>query len=265
MINSADLIAKFRQAQSEGWGYIWGERGGVWTQAKQDGATREQTIKYGQKWVGKKVADCSGLFSWAFNQLGGYMYQGSNTMWAKYMVNKGLLTGGHIPKPGSVVFKTKGDDRYHVGLFVGNDVVIEAKGTSSGVVVSSLKFWHEWGEPKGVIFSGESEVPMFTPNLVILPKGKEGQTVNVRKNPKANSMVLIAVRDGTQVMAGAEITSDGQRWKEVKYNAGTGYMMSQYLQVIGSAPVEPPGTDTVTIALPHSAAQALFDALKLQL
>ena len=66
MINSADLIAKFRQAQSEGFGYIWGERGGVWTQAKQDKATREQTIKYGQKWVGKKVADCSGLFSWAF-------------------------------------------------------------------------------------------------------------------------------------------------------------------------------------------------------
>ena len=265
MIKSADLIAKFRQAQSEGFGYIWGERGGVWTQAKQDKATREQTIQYGQKWVGKKAADCSGLFSWAFNQLGGYMYQGSNTMWTKYMEDKGPLTGGYIPKPGSAVFKTKGDDRYHVGLFVGNDVVVEAKGTSSGVVVSSLKFWHEWGEPKGVIFSEESEVPMFTPNLVTLPKGKEGQTVNVRKNPKANSMVLIAVRDGTQIMAGAEITSDGQRWKEVKYNAGTGYMMSQFLQVVGSAPVEPPGTDTVTITLPHSAAQALFDTLGIAL
>lgn len=46
MIKSADLIDKFRQAQSEGWGYIWGERGSVWTQAKQNKATREQTIQY---------------------------------------------------------------------------------------------------------------------------------------------------------------------------------------------------------------------------
>ena len=84
----------------------------------------------------------------------------------------------------------------------------------------------------------------------------------MRKNPKANSIGgQRLLETATQVMAGIEITSDGQCWKEVKYNAGTGYMMSQYLQVIGSAPVEPPGIDTVTITLPHSAAQALFDAL----
>jgi len=39
---------------------------------------------YGDKWIGRYVTDCSGLFYWAFKELGGYMYHGSNTMWDKY-------------------------------------------------------------------------------------------------------------------------------------------------------------------------------------
>lgn len=70
MISTNDLISKFRYALENDWGYIWGQAGDVWTQAKQNAATREQTKKYGQQWVGHHVADCSGLFrgrssSWA--------------------------------------------------------------------------------------------------------------------------------------------------------------------------------------------------------
>jgi cell wall-associated NlpC family hydrolase len=39
---------------------------------------------YGARWIGRTVTDCSGLFAWAFKELGGYMYHGSNTMWSKY-------------------------------------------------------------------------------------------------------------------------------------------------------------------------------------
>ena len=94
MIKAAALIAKFQEALDDHWGYIWGTAGGIWTQKEQDAATREMTVKFGQQWVGRHVADCSGLFTWAFKQLGGFMYHGSNTMYREYCVDKGRLISG---------------------------------------------------------------------------------------------------------------------------------------------------------------------------
>ena len=160
-IYADQLIKLFSQALKEKWGYIWGGSGETWTQAKQDAATRDMTVKYGQKWVGRRVADCSGLFSWAFKSLGGYMYHGSNTMWKKYCTAKGELKNGkrddgETLKPGSAVFmcKKNSTDYYHVGLYVGDDDVIEAKGTRYGVVESKLSTWTHWAELKGVSYSG---------------------------------------------------------------------------------------------------------------
>ena len=94
MIQPEKLIAKFQHALSEKWGYIMNEAGSRWTQKRQDADKRPEVIQYGQRWVGHKVTDCSGLFSWAFKQLGGTMYHGSNTMWRKYMTSKGELKNG---------------------------------------------------------------------------------------------------------------------------------------------------------------------------
>ena len=118
-VSAAEVVALFRRALAEKWGYIWGGTGQVHTQRAQDSATRAQTIRYGQQWVGRRVADCSGLFWWAYKQLGGYMYHGSNTMWNKYSKAKGKLqnsrrTDGQTLKPGSAVFHVKGNDRHHV-------------------------------------------------------------------------------------------------------------------------------------------------------
>lgn len=137
-VSAAEVVALFRRALAEKWGYIWGGTGQVHTQRAQDSATRAQTIRYGQQWVGRRVADCSGLFWWAYKQLGGYMYHGSNTMWRKYAAAKGSLHGGKRTdgqplKPGTAVFLTKGSDRHHVGLYVGDGEVIEAKGTAYAV------------------------------------------------------------------------------------------------------------------------------------
>lgn len=163
-IDAKKLIRLFQQALDEHWGYIWGAAGEKWTQEKQDAATRDMTVKYGQQWVGKYVADCSGLFYWAFKKLGGYMYHGSNTMWSKYCTSKGALkngarSDGQTLKPGSAVFKCKnGTDYYHVGLYIGNNTVIEAQGTSTGVVTSKLSTWTHWGELKGINYGSNIEV-----------------------------------------------------------------------------------------------------------
>lgn len=161
MITPDALIALFKRALSEGWGYIYGGAGQTWTAAKQRAATRAMTVKYGAKWIGKRVADCSGLFAWAFRELGGSIYHGSNTIWRSHLSAKGKLkngarTDGQAIKPGTAVFLT--DDkqsRHHIGLYVGSDTVIEAKGTQYGVVTSKLSHWDEWGELKGVQYEEE--------------------------------------------------------------------------------------------------------------
>ena len=143
-ISSSELTAQFQTALREGWGYIYGASGEIWTQAQQNAASREQTKKYGQKWVGHRVADCSGLFAWAFRQLGGYCYHGSNTMFRRYSSASGSLsagkrTDGEPLKPGTAVYKFNASEGYHhVGLYIGAGAVIEAKGTAYGVVTSKI-------------------------------------------------------------------------------------------------------------------------------
>ena len=170
MITPDALIAKFRQALDEHWGYIWGTAGEAWTEAKQKelekttDSSRAQGRKYGSKWIGHTVADCSGLFSWAFKKLGGIMYHGSDTMYRKYCVNKGELCKGkrtdqRMLKPGTAVFVWNGSNYSHVGLYVGDGIVIEAMGTIKGVTTTKVSAgkWTHWGELTGVDYAGESE------------------------------------------------------------------------------------------------------------
>ena len=42
-ISSSELIAQFQTALRDGWGYIYGASGEIWTQAQQNAASREQT------------------------------------------------------------------------------------------------------------------------------------------------------------------------------------------------------------------------------
>lgn len=176
MIKASDLIRLFQQALDEKWGYIWGTRGQVWTQASQNRATRDMTVRYGQKWVGRRVADCSGLFVWAFKQLGGSIYHGSNTMWKKYTTIKGTLTGTMELRPGTAVFTVGSDGvRGHVGLYVGGGICIEAKGTQYGVVTSQLSRWDEWGELVGVEYDLPADGITIAPRT--LRKGDRGTDV----------------------------------------------------------------------------------------
>jgi len=189
VISTQALIEKFKQALAEKWGYIWGTAGETWTAAKQaelektTDKDREQGRLYGSKWIGHKVADCSGLFSWAFKQLGGYMYHGSNTMWLKYCTAKGEMrngkrTDGKPLLPGTAVFtyNKKDGKRGHVGLYIGDGWVIEAQGTKAGVVKTKVTAskWVEWGELKGVDYSGTAPEPAPDPGPANRPTIRKG-------------------------------------------------------------------------------------------
>ena len=211
MISTEALIAKFQYALDNDWGYIWGAAGIMWTAAKQQDKVNYMVRKYGAnwknsqeakadtyypaaangtKWIGHMVADCSGLFTWAFKQLGGSMYHGSNTMYNKYCTAHGKLKGGRRTdgqelKPGTAVFtwNEKNQNHGHVGLYIGDGWVIEASGTINGVIKSRITIskWVEWGELKGVNYAEAPQDVITDPedNMTYgtIRKGSKGPVV----------------------------------------------------------------------------------------
>ena len=175
-IKALDLVSAFRIPLAEKWGYIWGKRGQAWTQANQDAATREMTVKYGQKWVGRKVADCSGMFVWAYKRFGASIYHGSDTIWRKYTSMTGRVEGTLSIRPGTAVFMENDGKRTHIGLYVGGGKCIEAQGTRTGVVESDISRWDEWGQLTDVDYEGVSadEIRVALPTL---RRGDEGAAV----------------------------------------------------------------------------------------
>ena len=229
-IKPADLIAKFKHALDDSWGYIWGTAGEKWTEAKQKAATRDTTVKYGKKWIGHMVADCSGLFSWAFKQLGGYMYHGSDTMYRKYTtacgeLKSGKRTDGKTLEPGTAVFVWKPADKKwgHVGLFIGDGYVIEASCTKDGVIktkVSNSK-WTHWGLLKGVDYDAKPDpIPAGYARVT-------GTRVALRSAPTTQASILLRVETGKDVKVDEPPPSD---WLYVSYGGKKGYMMSKYLK-----------------------------------
>ena len=240
MIQAADLIAKFQYALDGNWGYIWGKTHEMWSEAKQaayvrayhDDKRRANSVQYGGRWAGHWVTDCSGLFAWAFNELGGYMYHGSNTMYDKYCqqhgtLKKGLRSDGKPLLPGSAVFTGDGGNKGHVGLFCGNGKVIEAAGTKQGVIVSSVtdKKWTFWGELKDVEYGdGGGAMPDIKP-----AEGEAivtGVRVALREGPSTKSKVLTRIDTGETVHK--EASPDG--WEYVTANGKSGFMMKEFLR-----------------------------------
>ena len=133
------------------YGYIWGQSGGVWTQKMQDRVMadpkgREQTKKYGQKWVGHNVVDCSGIPYHVTKTNGCKCSHSSYTQYLDYCSNRGRLSKEMIDSliPGAGIFQYSNKyvhPYYHVGIYVGDGYLIEAKGTFDGVVKTPVTNW----------------------------------------------------------------------------------------------------------------------------
>ena len=234
MIYANALIEKFQYALDNAWGYIYATAGVMWTAAKQEALekttdpNREMGRKYGKRWIGHYVADCSGLFSWAFKELGGYMYHGSDTMFRKYTTANGTLksgkrTDGLELKPGTAVFVWKeSEQKYsHVGLYIGNGKVIEAASTQKGVVKSNAsdKKWTHWGELTGVTY-GDAPVPEGYAVVT-------GKRVALRQDPSLKANIIMRIDTGKTVKIETPPPSE---WEYVEYSGKKGYMMKKFLK-----------------------------------
>lgn len=100
------------------------------------------------KWLGRWVCDCSGLIKAARKALSG-VWQDVSAQ-GTYDQCKARGTIGSMPlTPGCTVYMYSADKKRmgHVGMYIGNGQVVEARGVDYGVVVTKLseRAWTHWG------------------------------------------------------------------------------------------------------------------------
>ena len=244
MIPVAAFIAQVLIPLMAGWGYIYKTHGRIWTAADQQKATRAQTKQYGSQWIGKMVTDCSGLIYWACMELGVKVVWHARYLYTDWCKNKGKLSGGKRTDggtllPGSLVFlQGKEDHIHHVGVYIGKNTCVEAKGTRWGVVTSEVSHWDHWGELKVVDYAGaedledvewkpEENVDMSTYAIVNNPQ----TWLNVRREPSSGAQLVTRVKKGTEVQV-LDMSNPG--WWKIQYNGKTGYASAEYLLLKGS-------------------------------
>lgn len=156
--NNLDLAQWCRNAQKNGWGYVYGgygqlctvayldQQAAAWPGANEAGGPM-RTV--GEKWLGKRVTDCIGLiksYAW-YNPSNGSIKPGANgfsdcsasSIWGS-VTESGEISS--IPEVEGLGVWMPG----HIGVYVGKGEVIEAMGTAYGVVKTKVagRGWHKW-------------------------------------------------------------------------------------------------------------------------
>lgn len=222
-VKASDLVKIFKQMASEKWKYVAGAH------------------KAGE-------VDCSGAFYYAYKQLGGYMYHGSNTMWRKYTTEKGKI--GEIDLvPGMAVFKVRKwssehssnswynsepGDVYHVGLYIGDNTVVEAKSTKYGVVTSDISTWGYAAKLKDtsydiVVILPNVEQPMFGTRMGVVKIGSGW--LNLRKAKDVNSERMGKLYNGDVLT----IIGEDDDWYTILHEKKTVYAKKNFIALVDQA------------------------------
>lgn len=231
MIRSDDLIALFQLMYAEHWSYEWG-------------AARRGCV------------DCSGAFVYAFRQLGGSIYHGSNTIARKYV---GAFQ--KTPVPGFAAFKWKKTDTakypdgrgdfYHIGLVDSDgEHVLNAKGTKAGFCRDPVGSWHSFAPLLGVTYptTGSAGGPPFPaePGRADAEKGESWSVteypaavkvssgrLNMRSGPGTEHSIVERLPNGTPLVVIAEFDTDGDGnadWAFVDEDGVQGYVSMAFIE-----------------------------------
>lgn len=155
MLTNIGLVEYAQKALTEKWGYVWGTFGQLLTEVLYQQKLQQYPNQVGSfksfirtNWLGRKVTDCVGLIKgYYWSESGMLKYNPINDVNANSMFSlakeKGIIES--IPDiPGLCVWK-----QGHIGVYIGNGQVIEARGTKYGVIQTPLREagstpWTHW-------------------------------------------------------------------------------------------------------------------------
>ena len=231
-----------------GSGYVWGGLGYTLTESRLNQLKSLYPNVYtgayltkAKALVGKKVYDCVGLikhFLWGNTGDGVLRYYATNGIpdttangMLELCKEKGSIsTAPDIP---GVMVHMEG----HVGVYIGNGEVVEARGVDYGVVKTKLaeRPWKNWGKLPGVEYTEEGKdyiqieaypLSEYTfgihrasqnPSVVPLGKVKDWAEATYRKNNTLEGVINASLADGIRPIG--TVFENGQ----IVANAGNGW------------------------------------------
>lgn len=235
------------------WGYIYGTAGVKCTQAVIDRSIErfpknaDMTRRYGKKWLGHMVTDCSGLIVYIYKQFGLKIPHGSSSM-----VRQGYIVDcGPTPHPGWAALADPTPDtpdNDHIGVIQADGVtVVEAKGTQSGVVTSKAtdKKWTKFGKFKDVDYE-EADDPMPEGEHVTYRAEvttKKG-TLNVRSGPGMQFPIIGRLPRG-EIIDVMVVCPNG--WNYIDDDGDQGYVDASYLTPLAQNGTPPESDDKIPV------------------
>lgn len=212
-VNASYLVEKFTYMVNKKWKY-------------EAGAAREGYV------------DCSGAFTYWYKQANSFMYHGSNTMYRKYSTENGKIGEINLV-PGMAVYKHKNDGKeptqykndgignmHHVGLYLGNGMVAEAKGTKWGCVFSDVNEWDYASRLKYTNYDVyESSSDPVEPQKGVV--NTQSGSLNMRTSPTTSASIITTIPKGTEVL----IYDESNGWYKVEYKGKTGWVSGKYILI----------------------------------
>lgn len=149
--------------------YIMGTNGKVFTQSIYDDlckrnpggwfvASRRSAIR---AWIGKVTTDCHGLVEWFIRKSTGESYDVTADGAYKAAEEKGDIT--NLPELPGVCVRYPG----HVGVYIGDGLVVEARGFDYGVCITELakRPWTRWYKHPRINYMEEEEMRKITKGM----------------------------------------------------------------------------------------------------
>lgn len=183
MAKTASGLVAYCKAQL-GLPYWWGTFGNTATESLYKYKKKQYPAYYTandfKSQYGKRVHDCVGLIK-------GYRWSATPTSEPKYNASQDVAVGGlynqcsqkgnisTMPdQPGVCVFMS---NMSHVGVYIGDGYVIEARGHAYGVVRTKLsgRGWGKWGKPSWLSYDTASDGSASDQPAEVIPEnyGKE--------------------------------------------------------------------------------------------
>lgn len=246
-MTKTDLLEKWIE-EMVGCGYVYGATGWVCSEARRK-QQAEQYPNYQQiimntcaKWDGIRCFDCAQLIVQGAKAVGiTGLPSGATSLWKKVeWADQGEI--GTIPSGKLVcVFRDSNGTKQHIGWRLRNGDVIDARGSSDGVVRNKPynAGWTHWALLPGLDDEQKEEEPVQIATVI-------GGRLKMRKNPQATAPIVRYLETNSTVM----VLEEGAVWCRVRYSGSEGWCMSEFLDGVNNA--EPQETDMVTFTLPKS-------------
>ena len=227
-----------------GGGYVYGSKGERCTPSLRESCAaanpsqKKNILEVSAKWdYNYNVWDCSGIMRGAWQKLSGKKSGGATSIYRDWCTRKGPIET--MPEvPGVLVFHGKVDakgkpDMSHVGVYIGNGMVVDARGSREGVLYGTKESykgkWSHWAMPDDVDYENtqpqepEPEQPALWTGHV---KTKTGNGISLWTDATKDKRVC-TVPEGAEV----DVLEDTDRrgFATCRYSGNVGLADMQYI------------------------------------